>query len=278
MQPFTNENFALVFNEGVDERIGGQYATYNISSGSVYGDGGTFVIKHSEIKANKYKITVYAKIEDDEAYKNNNEFYIKVEIVDMPVTLAAAKGTFCCDRALDFTDTGINAYLITGVASSGVLASTAVTKVPANTPLYLEGSAGTVNVPVILTTDASVDVSSNKLKQGAGSAVAATEEIESVEYTNFILTNKLIGDVSAPLMFYKANGNAVPTNKAYLQLLTTSVGAREFVWFEDDMTGIEKVSVDTKALNGAVYNLAGQRVAQPTKGLYIVNGKKVVLK
>ena len=27
-----------------------------------------------------------------------------------------------------------------------------------------------------------------------------------------------------------------------------------------------------------VYNLAGQRVAQPTKGLYIVNGKKVIIK
>ena len=30
--------------------------------------------------------------------------------------------------------------------------------------------------------------------------------------------------------------------------------------------------------DGIYYNLAGQRVAQPTKGLYIVNGKKVVIK
>ena len=30
--------------------------------------------------------------------------------------------------------------------------------------------------------------------------------------------------------------------------------------------------------DGEFYNLAGQRVAQPTKGLYIVNGKKVVIK
>lgn len=31
-------------------------------------------------------------------------------------------------------------------------------------------------------------------------------------------------------------------------------------------------------VEGGGYNLAGQRVAQPTKGLYIVNGRKVVMK
>ena len=31
-------------------------------------------------------------------------------------------------------------------------------------------------------------------------------------------------------------------------------------------------------MNGNFYNLAGQRVSQPTKGLYIVNGRKVVMK
>ena len=31
-------------------------------------------------------------------------------------------------------------------------------------------------------------------------------------------------------------------------------------------------------MHNEIYNLSGQRVSQPTKGLYIVNGKKVVLK
>jgi hypothetical protein len=48
------------------------------------------------------------------------------------------------------------------------------------------------------------------------------------------------------------------------------------VRFGGEATGIEAVKT-TKA-NGEYYNLAGQRVAQPTKGLYIVNGKKVVIK
>ena len=254
----------------------GQWNSYDSYSNNedYKNTGRSFIIDHPNINAAEYKITVYIKYESW-----GRKYTTKAEIVSMPVTLAAEKGTFCCDRALNFSGTGIDAYLITG-ASGGVLtASSALTNVPANTPLYLEGSAGTVNVPVVETSAASeVDTSANLLKKGTGSAVASTETISETSYTNFILTNQTTTNNSAPLRFYKANDNTVPVNKAYLQISSATVGAREFVWFEDDMTGIEKVSVDTKAFNGAVYNLAGQRVAQPTKGLYIVNGKKVVLK
>ena len=42
-------------------------------------------------------------------------------------------------------------------------------------------------------------------------------------------------------------------------------------------TGIQNVNRET-ITNNRYYNLAGQRVAQPTKGMYIVNGKKVIIK
>ena len=38
------------------------------------------------------------------------------------------------------------------------------------------------------------------------------------------------------------------------------------------------LSVNGSAADGKCYNLQGQRVEQPTKGLYIVNGKKVIVK
>ena len=43
-------------------------------------------------------------------------------------------------------------------------------------------------------------------------------------------------------------------------------------------TAIEQVAAKQMAVKNEFFNLAGQRVAQPTKGLYIVNGKKVVIK
>ena len=43
-------------------------------------------------------------------------------------------------------------------------------------------------------------------------------------------------------------------------------------------TGISATLMNSEKVNSDVYNLAGQRVAQPRKGLYIVNGKKVLVK
>ena len=43
-------------------------------------------------------------------------------------------------------------------------------------------------------------------------------------------------------------------------------------------TGIEEITPATTTVDGKVYNLAGQRVNKATKGLYIINGKKVVVK
>ena len=227
----------------------------------------TFKIPHSTTQAYSYKITLY------DVY-GSNTMHMKVDIVSMPLTMSADKGTFSCNRALDFSETGINAYLITG-ASGGVLTlSDALSEVPANTGLYLEGSAGTVNVPVITTSEASeVNVSSNMLVAGDGSAVAATDGGTN---TNFILTNKTTSG-AATLRFYKANGNTVPAGKAYLQIPTASVGARESFWFDEDATAIEAVKQNVK-VNGEYFDLLGRKVAQPTKGLYIVNGKKVVIK
>ncbi len=188
------------------------------------------------------------------------------------------KATFSSIYPLDFTGiTTVKAYRVTS-ASAGVLSLEQITgSVPARIGLYIEGDENAnYDVPTTPTTSAT----SSMLVAGTGSKVYPTEVISETTYTNYILTNKTTDNTSAPLRFYKANdgGNTVPAGKAYLQIPNGIAGAHEFFWFEDDMTGIEKVSVDTKALNGAVYNLAGQRVAQPTKGLYIVNGKKVVLK
>jgi len=67
--------------------------------------------------------------------------------------------------------------------------------------------------------------------------------------------------------------------KAYITLTGLNAGARgaDFIAFDNESTGIETVKQEVKA-NGEYYNIAGQRVAQPTKGLYIVNGKKVIIK
>ena len=50
------------------------------------------------------------------------------------------------------------------------------------------------------------------------------------------------------------------------------------VLVKDDATGIDATLVNSEKVNSQYFNLAGQRVAHPAKGLYIVNGKKVIVK
>ena len=75
-------------------------------------------------------------------------------------------------------------------------------------------------------------------------------------------------------------------NKAYISHESST--ARDFYSFDDETMGIENMTIigrnksqkvaQAEAVNGNVYDLQGRPVAQPTKGLYIVNGKKVAIK
>ena len=184
----------------------------------------------------------------------------------VPVTVTAAGlATFASDYKLDFTNVpDLEAYIAKEAA--GVITLEQVNKVAAGTGVLLRAlnSATDFVVPVI-TADAD-DATGNKFVRGNNAAVATSE---GGNY-NWILSKK--GEV---IGFYHANGNTVASNRAYLQ--TTTASARILLDFDDvDVTAIENVEV--QKADSQYFNLAGQRVANPTKGLYIVNGKKVVIK
>lgn len=76
--------------------------------------------------------------------------------------------------------------------------------------------------------------------------------------------------------FYKLkNTGTIGAHKAYLTY--SGATAREYFLF-DETTGVNTLNVERKTMNGDYYDLQGRKVAQPTKGLYIVNGKKLIIK
>ena len=151
---------------------------------------------------------------------------------------------------------------VTGYAAlyeNGVLKLTEVTGVPAGKGVIIEAAAGEY-APTF-------DVESNDIQSDL---LVSNGTVKGDGVTIFALANGTKG-----VGFYKvANGQAVPAGKAYLNI---AAEAREFIGFGGEATGIKMVE-NAAANNGEVFNLAGQRVAQPTKGLYIMNGKKVVIK
>lgn len=192
------------------------------------------------------------------------------DITEVPITITAAgMATYVPGVNLDFTGTDIAAYTAE-VTAKGVCTLTEIKKVPAGTPVLLIGT--TDDIPVAATTDA---VGTNNLVAGTGAAVATTDGEGN--------TNMILNNIGGNVGFYFAAGQTVATNRAYLHFASTLApdavvgGSRMTMVFGDDMTtGINAVE-SAKTIDG-IYNLAGQRVAQPTRGLYIMNGKKFVVK
>lgn len=281
--PYGHTDYAFTFDNGAWEN----YSAPRVDQ--FQGNNGAFKISHSTIKASQYKITVYLKYNENVSVDGNNysgvwAYYIKVEIVSMPVEIkSVGAATFSCDRALDFSSlsSSFTAKAITGVSGVTLTKSDALTTVPANTGLYLEGTAGTYDVPVIETGAASAVGTNLLIAQSTAGSVSQTVGEGASKKTNYILTNKTVNG-SADLKFYKVNagGNTVGAGKAYLQIDTPEGGgsAREYLWFDETTTGVSEQVAAKSGNAGAVYNLSGQRVAQPTRGLYIVNGKKYIVK
>ena len=195
----------------------------------------------------------------------------KVQNVSKTIT-NAGWATYCSPYALDFTSAIEHldaAYIVTGGAD-GVLAKSEVTgTVPANTGLLLKGEGDCV-IPVVASGDAS-NVSGNKLE----GVTVATPKAQNTIYV-------LMATGSNGLGFYKnANETAftVGANTAYLPAdFTASAPVLFYSLFDNETTGINTLNVENGTLNGKVFDLQGRQVAKPVKGLYIVNGKKVVIK
>jgi uncharacterized repeat protein (TIGR02543 family) len=189
------------------------------------------------------------------------------------ITLAHPQATFCCSQDLDFTNvSGLKAYIASGFYN-GVVLLTRVDEVPANTGLLLVGNEGeTYKVPYATVSSYYV----NLLKPVLTAQVVPTTTGEYINY--------LYGEKDGVKGFYKSSGvGEVSAQKAYLQLPNSVAGARIAMQFDDeDLTGIDKVS--TAMEHNAVYDLRGSKVANEfnakslPKGIYIVNGKKVVVK
>lgn len=137
------------------------------------------------------------------------------------------------------------------------------TDIPANTPVVICATSGTVD----MTLDNTI------------AAYAGTNNLVGIDVKTATPDNSYCLAISAGVAgFYKytsTDGANIPARRAYL---TIAASAPNFIGFGDETTGINALNGEGFTVNGSVYNLAGQRVAQPQKGLYIVNGKKVVIK
>lgn len=163
--------------------------------------------------------------------------------------------------------TGVEAYDLTAV-NGETITSSSVNAITANKPVMIKAAAGdyefTANGAEIAATEEGV-VTNGLLNGGYATMTAAAGA------NNYVL-QKNGNDVN----FYLVTGTAA-TVKPFRAYLKASGGeARALNLDLGETTGIE--TVKKADVTTAVYSLSGQRVAAPQKGLYIVNGKKVIVK
>ena len=90
--------------------------------------------------------------------------------------------------------------------------------------------------------------------------------------------NKNSKDVYNPMGFYKYTGTSLTANKAFI-IPSASAPAKFYFGFPEatGTTAIEKVDAPETPQTYEYYDLQGRRVSHPTHGVYIVNGKKVII-
>lgn len=160
---------------------------------------------------------------------------------------------------------GITAY--TGAVGATSIALTMISDgvIPANTGVIIAGNKGPYTF--IETTSAGAAATELGNTAGAGLDISASSD------TYYVLSKQ--GDDAVFAKVTNSEYKAIPSNKAYVRV--ASGGAPLLSIDFGGATDINTVKCEEHKVNG-VYNLNGQRVDQPTKGLYIVNGYKVAIK
>ena len=214
-----------------------------------------------EIKSNYSGSKVWysndSYVDRNSANDNVNCEWVLEEVTTLPVTITAAGyATLYAPVALTIPD-GVTAYVATDNGNYLTLTAIDGGIIPANTGVILAGAATTYNFGI--TTGGSVG--SNALT-GTVAAIARPDG-------SYILSNGTSG-----VGFYKDGATTIPGFKAYLA--AGGGGVKTFRFNEE--TAIEALESAKEAGSAKIYNLAGQRVTKAKKGIYIVGGRKVVIK
>ncbi len=173
----------------------------------------------------------------------------------------------------------VKAYYVTAsdVKSSSVALTEVTGNVAAGTGLILEGTAGaTITIPVVAS---GTDYTATNMLVGCTANTNITASTSN--YENFYVLSateaafkKIKNWVDTP------NTLTIPAGKAYLDTTNADVKGAPSLTFDlgGELTGIADVKGKMEEVRCDIFDLQGRKVAQPQKGLYIQNGRKVILK
>jgi hypothetical protein len=221
-----------------------------------------------EEKAQELKDMATSMLEDKSQYGSTkredvtNDLTLSIELPEAIKLAADGYSSYCSENRLDISrTTGVTAYIVNNVTETTVELQE-VSVIPAETGFILKGT-GNALYDLYKTENAVDDVSANQLH---GTLTETTAPANT-----FALSTK-----KGVTGFYPVStGLMIPAHKAYL---TATGSMARSLSIDGEVTGILNVDSYVNAIPAEFYSIHGVKVARPTKGIYISNGKKVVIK
>lgn len=198
---------------------------------------------------------------DGNPFKAPADFTAPAASYNTTISTAAQAGTLCLPFDAAIPD-DVTAYTLTYTSGDAATATAVETTIPANTPVLLNGSGAAAFAGANVAVDADADN-----VEGAMTGVFAATQVPDGSY---VLQN---GDEGVG--FYVVEPTEAIIAKPFRAYLTAQAAAGanlRIAYVDEEVTGIAGKEAPA-AKRGAIYTVAGQRVAKPTKGFYIQDGK-----
>lgn len=157
----------------------------------------------------------------------------------------------------------VKAYYVSAKGAEATMTAIEAEAIPANQGVILTSESGDAATMVPAAGETAAAITGNQLGHSAGAAKTLTAG------EGYILGNGTEG-----IAFYPCKAGSLPINKAYL----LGNGESAIVMnFGNAVTGINTIAAPASS-KAPIFDLSGRRVVKATKGLYIQNGKKVIVK
>ena len=158
---------------------------------------------------------------------------------------------------------GVKAYYVSAKGAEATMTAIDAQVIPANQGVILTSESGEAATMVPAAGETAATITGNQLGHSAGAAKSLTAG-----------EGYILGNGSEGTAFYPCKAGSLPINKAYL----LGNGESAIVMnFGNAVTGINTIAAPASA-KAPIFDLSGRRVVKATKGLYIQNGKKVIVK
>lgn len=158
---------------------------------------------------------------------------------------------------------GVKAYYVSAKGTEATMTAIDAQAIPAKQGVILTSESGEAATMVPAADETAATITGNQLGHSAGAAKTLT-----------VGEGYILGNGSEGTAFYPCKAGSLPINKAYL----LGNGESAIVMnFGNAVTGINTIAAPASA-KAPIFDLSGRRVVKATKGLYIQNGKKVIVK